>query len=77
MRGGVEMRISELSRGQLVELKQNYLTQLDNEGTLEEVAGIKSLGWSDLADADSIVPDDVIFENYENTEFSDDDFTKE
>lgn len=71
------MRISELSRGQLVELKQNYLTQLDNEGTLEEVAGIKSLGWSDLADADSIVPDDVIFENYENTEFSDDDFTKE
>lgn len=70
------MRISELSREQLVELKQNYLTQLDNEGTLEEVAGIKSLGWSDLADADSIVPDDVIFENYENTEFSDDDFTK-
>lgn len=75
MRGGVEMRISELSREQLVELKQNYLTQLDNEGTLEEIAGIKCLGWSDLANADDIVPDNVIFKNYKNTDFSPNDFS--
>lgn len=69
------MRVSELNSQQLIELKQNYLTQLDNEGTLEEVAGIKSLGWSDLANANSIVSDNVIFENYENTDFSPNDFS--
>lgn len=70
------MDVHDLSRDQLVELKQNYFTELVNEGTFAEVVGRdydEPSCW-DLANADDIVPDDVIFRNYEGTHFVNDDF---
>lgn len=69
------MRVDELSRQQLIELKQAYLTQLDDSGELEEVLGCDSLSYSDLVNADDIVSDTLVLEHYEGMEFSEDDFT--
>ena len=70
------MNVRELSRDQLIELKQNYFAELVNEGTFAEVVGrdYDEPSWWDLANADDIVPDDVIFRNYECTHFTNDDF---
>ena len=70
------MTIHELNRDQLSELKANYLVELANEGTFAEVVGVDydAPSWGDMANADEIVPDDVIFEQYAGTEFSEDDF---
>ena len=57
------MTVHELTRDQLISLKQDYLVR-----TQERTY------WSDLADADEIVPDEFIKEEYEGTEFSPDDF---
>ena len=70
------MDVLELSREQLIELKQNYLTQLADEGTFAEVLDVdyNEPSYWDLANADEIVPDDVIFKNYEGVCFVNDDF---
>lgn len=70
------MDVRDLSREQLVELKQRYLTQLADEGTFAEVVGrdYDSPSYGDLADADEIVPDDVIYRQYEGVNFVKDDF---
>ena len=73
------MTIHELNREQLVELKEQYLSRLDDEGTLNEVLydnpdDDRGLSYGELANADSLVPDDVIFHEYEGTMFSEDDF---
>lgn len=70
------MDVHDLSRDQLIELKQNYFAELVNEGTFAEVVGrdYDEPSWWDLANADDIVPDDVIFRNYECTHFTNDDF---
>ena len=70
------MNVRELSRDQLIELKQNYFAELVNEGTFAEVVGrdYDEPSYWDLANADDIVPDDVIFRNYECTHFTNDDF---
>jgi len=70
------MNVQDLNREQIVELKQAYLTRLADEGTFAEVLGVDydEPSWGDLADADDIVPDDVIFENYGDTEFVEEDF---
>lgn len=70
------MTVHELSRDQLVELKQNYLSELADEGSFAEVMDCdynEPSCW-DLANADDIVPDDVVFRNYEGTHFVNDDF---
>ena len=71
------MNVHELSREQLTELKQNYLCQLADEGTFSEIAGrdYDEPSYGDLADADEIVPDDVIFRNYEGVDFVEEDFS--
>lgn len=71
------MDVTELSREQLVELKQNYLERLADEGTFAEVVGrdYDSPAYYDVAFADDIVPDDVIFHEYEHVSFVPDDFT--
>jgi hypothetical protein len=71
--------VRELNRDQLVELKQNYLTRLDEEGTLNEVLyndpdDESGLSQGELANADNLVPDDVVFNEYEGTMFHNDDF---
>ena len=58
------MSVEELSRDQLIELKQNYL---------EEVLG-EEPSWYDLANADNIVSDDYVFAQVGATEFVMDDF---
>ena len=70
------MDVLELSREQLIELKQDYLEQLANEGTFAEVLDVDydEPSYWDLANADDIVPDDVIFRQYEGVDFVTDDF---
>lgn len=62
------MTVSELNRGQLVELKQNYLAAhiLEADG--------RTPYYGELADADSIVSDAEIFAAEAMTVFSPDDF---
>lgn len=60
--------VYDLTPAQLAELKQTYAVQLaETEG--EEIF------WGDLADAENIIPDAVIFEHYDGIIFSDDDFS--
>ena len=70
------MNVRDLSREQLTELKQNYLEQLANEGTYSEVLSCdhNEPSYWDMINADEIVPDDVIFENYADICFVRDDF---
>lgn len=70
------MNVTDLTREQLIELKQNYLSELDGSGELKEVAGLDSLGYDELARADEIVSDELIFEHYGGVSFVDDDFAK-
>lgn len=62
------MTVSELTREQLVQLKQSYLTE-----HLLEVED-REPSYGELADADEIVPDAIIFEAEAATVFSPDDF---
>ena len=70
------MNVRDLSREQLAELKQNYLEQLANEGSYAEIldCDYDEPSYWDLAHADEIVPDDVVFENYAGVCFVRDDF---
>lgn len=61
------MTVYDLNRDQLVELKQNYLT----ENMEEQGYGVS---YDVLADADNIISDERIYEIYAGTEFSPDDF---
>ena len=61
------MRVYDLNRDQLTELKQNYLTQkLDEQGD--------GISYEELAFIDDYVSDEEIFEEYAGTEFVNDDF---
>ena len=70
------MDVTELSRKQLVELKCNYMSELVNEGSFAEILGVDydEPSYWDFANADEIIPDDVIMKNYEGTCFVPDDF---
>lgn len=57
------MLVEDLTRDQLVELKQNMLCQKG------------STSWGELAEADSIISDEEVFKEYAGTIFSADDFT--
>ena len=73
------MNVRDLTRAQLVELKQNYMYELADSGDFAEIMGVDynepSVG--DLANADEIVPDDVIFENYGGIDFVEEDFSRD
>lgn len=60
------MKVTELNREQLIQLKLAYMAQLSD---------YDEPGWGDLAMADELVPDDVIFDNYKGTDFTEEDFT--
>lgn len=70
------MDVRDLSKEQLLELKQHYLTKLADEGSYAEVldCDYNEPSYWDLANADEIVPDDVIFNEYEGIGFTSDDF---
>lgn len=71
------MRVEDLNKDQLHELKESYLTQLDDSGELQEVAGLESLSYDVLAHADDYASDDFVLEHYAGVEFSEDDFSKD
>ena len=61
------MSVQELSRDQLTCLKQAYLTEmLDAQG--------ESPSWGELAEADDIISDESVFDEYEGVVFTPDDF---
>ena len=62
------LTVYDLNLEQILELKQVYLTQMFEE-TEEE-----SPSWDELARADEIVDDNLIFDAYAGTVFSNDDF---
>lgn len=62
------MTICELTKEQYQELKQHYLTE-----HLAEVEN-RFPSYSELINADEIVPDSIIMENYGHYDFSEDDF---
>ena len=72
------MNVFELNREQLIQLKQNYLVQLADEGLFAEMFGVDydAPSWGDMANADELVPDDVIFEHYRDSRFVKDDFSE-
>ena len=57
------MSVYELSKNQLIELKQNYLCEVQ-----------KNVSYGELCDADNMISDEEIFNEYGNVEFSEDDF---
>lgn len=70
------MNVRELNKEQMTFLKQAYMTRLANEGTFAEVFKVDydEPSYGDLANADELVPDDVIFDNYDGIDFVEDDF---
>ena len=57
------MSVYELSKNQLIELKQNYLCEVQ-----------KNISYGELCDADNIISDEEIFQTYSCTDFSSEDF---
>jgi len=57
------MTVKELSRDQLIELKQNYYCSKH-----------KSVSWGELAQIESLVSDKTIIKEYACYDFVDDDF---
>ena len=70
------MEVYELNKEQMLELKQRYLTQLADEGSYAEILDVdyNEPSYWDMINADEIVPDDVVFENYAGVCFVRDDF---
>ncbi len=67
---GEYLTVTELSREQIIELKQDYLFRYYQE-TADEEDGPSQ---AELSDADDIISDGMIFEAYESTLFTADDF---
>lgn len=70
------MTVYDLTDEQLGELKQAYMCQLADCGEFAEVMGVDydEPSYGELAGADELIPDDVIFEQYKHTYFVEDDF---
>lgn len=60
------MTVHDLSRDQLVELKQNFISLW--------IDGQEPVSYDVLMDADELIPDETIFETYEGTIFTENDF---
>ena len=74
------MNVHELTRDQMIQLKQAYLTKLDEEGTLNEVLyndpnELTGLTYDELANADTLVPDAIVYNEYAGYEFVPEDFS--
>lgn len=65
------MTVQELNREQYKQLCQDYITRFwtDDEG------GTTSPSYMDLACADELVEESIIFEYYDGVEFVEDDFS--
>ena len=63
---GQTMKVTELTPGQLNELKQSYYCNVLHEG--------EGVSYGELADIDNLVSNDEVFAYYAGTEFVEDDF---
>lgn len=61
------MKVTDLNREQLAQVKQFYLTER------EQRTGVS---WAELANADSLISDEEVYHEYAGMEFSEDDFNK-
>lgn len=61
------MKVTELNREQLISLKERYL--IDWYDSIDQCPS-----WDELADADNIIQDDLVFEYFEGIEFVPEDF---
>lgn len=61
------MKVTELNRDQLIELKQTLLTDRNN-------AQGKGTFYGELAEADSLISDEEVYEGYAGIDFSEGDF---
>lgn len=70
------MKVRELNRDQLHELKQAYYSELVNEGTFAEVMGvnINKPSYEMIVNIDEYVSDEFIYEYYDRCSFTADDF---
>lgn len=70
------MTISELTRDQMIQLKQAYMSELADCGEFAEVMGrdYDEPSYGDLADADDLIPDSLIMERYSDFVFVEEDF---
>jgi hypothetical protein len=70
------MKVRQLSREQLMELKLNYLAELVSEGKFAQVIGrdYDEPSYADMAEADEIIPDRLVFRRYRGYNFTQDDF---
>ena len=70
------MDVHDLSRDQLIELKQNYMVELANNGEFAEVMGVDydNPSYEDMADADELISDEDIFRHYGDYTFTEEDF---
>ena len=71
------MTVRELNRDQLTELKRMYYVQLVNECLFAKVMGvdIDEPSYDMIEKVNEYVSDEVIFDAYDNTVFTEDDFT--
>ena len=72
------MTVYDLNREMLISVKQAYISELDNEGIFGDIVyGDETIihpSYGDYINADILIPDHVIFEHYEDTHFTPDDF---
>ena len=70
------MNVRDLSRERIIQLKQNYMVELADLGMFAEVCDkdYDAPSYGDMANADSEISDDTIFEYWDGVDFSDDDF---
>ena len=70
------MTVRELNREQLIELKENYVTNLVNEGLFREVFDVNydEPCYGFMSEIDNIVSDETVFRYYDGVTFTDDDF---
>lgn len=57
------MKVTELTRAQLIQLKQEYICEALGETS-----------WGALANADSLVPDEDVIDYYQGIDFVEEDF---
>lgn len=63
------MKVQELNRDQLIELKQQYLCDWYDSYPFDN-----GPSYQELAEADSTIPDDLVFDYFEGIDFVPEDF---
>ena len=70
------MKVTELKRDQLIQLKQDYLCRIADDGRYAEVMCVAydEPSYGDMANADDLITDEVIFKHFAGYEFVESDF---